>query len=83
MELAKLGKKGQLSIPRTVLERAGIPTGSPVLVEATDDGAIVIRAAAVYPLETYSAERVAEFLAGDEMSEEDRKRLASLLGSRR
>jgi len=83
MELAKLGKKGQMSIPRTILEQAGIPTGSPVLVEATQEGTIVIRPAAVYPIEMYSDERVAEFLADDEMPPEDRERLERALRNRR
>jgi AbrB family looped-hinge helix DNA binding protein len=61
MELAKIGKKGQLTIPRSVLRAAGIPEESRVVLEATDDGAIVLRPVAVYPVETYSEARIAEF----------------------
>lgn len=61
MELAKIGKKGQLTIPRSVLKAAGISEESRVALEATSDGAIVLRPVAVYPVETYSDERVAEF----------------------
>ena len=61
MELAKIGKKGQLTIPRSVLKAAGISEESRVALEATSDGAIVLRPVAVYPVEMYSDERVREF----------------------
>ncbi len=61
MELAKIGKKGQLTIPRSVLRAAGIAEESRVVLEATSDGAIVMRQAAVYPIEKYSDERLREF----------------------
>jgi AbrB family looped-hinge helix DNA binding protein len=60
MELAKIGKKGQLTIPRSVLKAAGIVEESRVVLEATPDGAIVLRPVAVYPIEMYSEERVRE-----------------------
>ena len=63
MELAKIGKKGQLTIPRSVLKAAGIAEESRVMLEATSDGAIVMRQAAVYPIEVYTDERVKEFEA--------------------
>lgn len=61
MELGKIGKKGQLTIPRSVLRAAGIAEESRVVIEATPDGAIVMRPVAVYPVETYSEARVREF----------------------
>ncbi len=61
MELAKIGKKGQLTIPRAVLRAAGISEESRVVLEATADGAIVMRPVAVYPIEMYSDERIREF----------------------
>lgn len=61
MELAKIGKKGQLTIPRSVLKAAGIAEESRVMLEATSDGAIVMRQAAVYPIELYTDERMREF----------------------
>jgi AbrB family looped-hinge helix DNA binding protein len=63
MELAKIGKKGQLTIPRSVLREAGIAEESRVMLEATADGAIVLRPVAVYPIEVYSEERLREFEA--------------------
>ncbi len=79
MELAKLGKKGQLSVPRSILRQVGISGDTPVLVEATEDGAILIRPAAVYPIETYSEERVREFLAADRLDPERAERLRKTL----
>ena len=61
MELAKIGKKGQLTIPRAVLRAAGITEETRVVLEATSDGAIVMRQVAVYPIESYSEDRVREF----------------------
>jgi AbrB family looped-hinge helix DNA binding protein len=61
MELAKIGKKGQVTIPRSVLKAAGIAEESRVVLEVTGDGSIVMRQAAVYPVELYTDERVKEF----------------------
>jgi AbrB family looped-hinge helix DNA binding protein len=61
MELVKIGRNGQVTIPRSVLKAAGIAEESRVMLEATSDGAIVIRQAAVYPIELYTNERVREF----------------------
>lgn len=61
METVKIGKKGQVTIPRRVLEKAGLPAESQVIVESEADGSIRLRPAAVYPIELYSDERVAEF----------------------
>lgn len=61
MNLVKLGKKGQVSIPQGVLRQLGIAPDSPLLVETTGDGAIVLRQVSVHPVEMYNDERLAEF----------------------
>ena len=61
MNLIKLGKKGQISIPQGVLRQLAIGVGAPLLVETTADGAILLRPVSVHPVEMYSDERVAEF----------------------
>jgi len=61
MDLVKLGKKGQLTIPKSILKATGISEDAPLLVETTNDGAIVLRQAGVYPIETYSDARIREF----------------------
>lgn len=68
MQLVKLGKKGQISLPRALLQRAGISGETPLLLEATDDGAIILRQAGVYPIEIYSDERIAAFMEEDKMT---------------
>ncbi|MBU2027742.1 MAG: AbrB/MazE/SpoVT family DNA-binding domain-containing protein [Proteobacteria bacterium] len=70
MQLVKLGKKGQVSLPKAILQQAGIIGETPLLVEITDDGAIVLRQAGVYPIEIYSDERIASFLEEDKISPE-------------
>lgn len=61
MEIAKLGKKGQVTIPRPVLKRLGLEGEVPLTVETTPDGAIVLRQAVVVPVEIYSEERIKQF----------------------
>jgi AbrB family looped-hinge helix DNA binding protein len=61
MELIKCGKKGQITIPRDIIKKLGLGENTPMLVELSDDGAIILRQAAVVPIEVYSDERIAEF----------------------
>jgi len=70
MQLVKLGKKGQVSLPKAILKQAGISGETPLLVDTTDDGAIVLRQAGVYPIEIYSDERITSFLEEDRMTPE-------------
>jgi len=70
MQLVKLGKKGQVSLPKAILQKAGISGETPLLVDITNDGAIVLRQAGVYPIEIYSDERIAAFLEEDKMTPE-------------
>jgi AbrB family looped-hinge helix DNA binding protein len=75
METVKLGKKGQISIPKAILDALGLEGEMLLLAEATDNGAILLRPAGVYPIEIYSDARVREFLDEDEMSAEEGKRV--------
>jgi len=80
MVTTRLGKKGQVSIPRSVLEELGLEAETLLLVEPRPDGSILLRPAGVYPVELYSEARVAEILAEDEMSAEEAERLRTKLG---
>lgn len=71
MELVKLGKKGQISIPKSVLRKLGIESEVFLLLETTPDGGILLRQAGVYPLEIYSDKRLKEFEEADRMSPEE------------
>lgn len=79
MEVVKLGKNGQVSIPKSVLKRVGITGEAPLLVETTDDGAIVLRQAVVYPVEIYSDSRVSEFLEDDYLSPDQEREVKAAL----
>lgn len=79
MNLVKLGKKGQISIPQAVLRQLGLGPDTPLLVEATDDGAILLRQVGVYPIEIYSDERLAEFAESNKLTPEQQKRWGPVL----
>lgn len=81
MELIKCGKKGQITIPKDMMNKLGLTENSPMLVELTEDGAIVLRQAAVVPLETYTEERIAEFEREGQLTTTDLKRARALLGA--
>jgi AbrB family looped-hinge helix DNA binding protein len=82
MNMTRLGKKGQVSIPKTVLDRLGLEPETVLLVESTADGAILLRPAAVYPVEIYSDSRVREFLDEDRMTRAEAVRVRKRTGKR-
>ena len=79
METVKLGKKGQISIPKAVLDALGLEGEMLLLVEATADGSILLRPAGIYPVEIYSDARVREFHREDEMNGDEAKRLREII----
>ena len=83
MELVKLGKSGQVSIPRAVLRRLGITGGQAFLVETTPDGAIVLTQAGVYPIEMYSDARIREFDDADRLAPSEAARVKRATRTRR
>ena len=60
MDLVKLGKKGQVTIPKAILKQAESPRMRPLLIATTPDGSIVLRQAGVCPIEIYTDERIAQ-----------------------
>lgn len=82
METVKLGRKGQMSIPKGILKRLGIEGEATLLVDTTAEGAIVLRPAAVYPIEIYSDERVRDFDVADRMDAKTAARLARILNKK-
>lgn len=83
MDLIKLGKKGQVTIPKAILKQAGIAEDAPLLIAAAPDGSIVLRPAGVYPIEIYTDERIAEFERENAIPAELAARVEKLTGSRR
>ena len=83
MDVVRLGKKGQLSLPAGVLRKLGLQGSATLLVEAMDDGTVVLRPAAVYPVEVYSDARVREFEAANRTTAAESARVAKALKRRR
>ena len=79
MNMTRVGKKGQVSIPKSVLDHLGIEPETVLLVEARDDGSILLRPAGVYPVEHYSDRRASEFLEEDRLTDKEVAGLRSIL----
>ena len=77
MDIVKLGKSGQVALPRALTRRLGLEQGTLFLVDVGDEGEIVLRPAGVYPIEIYSHDRIAAFLDEDRLSEKERAKLGS------
>lgn len=69
-ETGKVGRRGTYVIPAKLRKRFGIGEGSLVIAEETSEG-ILIRPAVALPVETYSPERIAEFLLSNALDAED------------
>jgi len=69
-ETSKVGKRGTIVIPAAIRRRLKIEEGAVVIVEEREGG-ILIRPAAVMPIEMYTAERRAEFLLSNAVDAED------------
>jgi len=70
VESARVGKRGAIIVPAKLRRRFGIEEGSLVIAEEKEDG-ILIRPAAIVPVERYSPERKAEFLLSTATTEAD------------
>lgn len=68
METVRLGKKGQLSIPKAILRRLELEGDTLTVVDTTPDGGILLRTAGVYPIEIYSDRRLREFEKEDRVT---------------
>jgi AbrB family looped-hinge helix DNA binding protein len=83
MNVVKLGRKGQVSLPQAILRKLSLQGQATLLVEATEDGAILLRPAAVYPIELYSDARVKAFEKADRLSAREAERLRKALARRK
>jgi AbrB family looped-hinge helix DNA binding protein len=83
MEVLRLGKKGQVSLPKAMLKRLGLAGESLLLVDVTPEGAILLKPAGVYPIETYSEKRINEFLTEDHQTPEEQRRIKRRIRSAR
>lgn len=76
MDSVKLGRNGQIAIPRAVMKRLALKGDETLLLDVTEDGAIRLRPAAVLPIELYSEARVREFEAATEVDDATRAAVA-------
>ena len=61
MEVVRLGKSAQISLPKAMLRAL-------LLVDVTPEGGIILRPAVAFPTELYTGERIKEFRAEDQMT---------------
>lgn len=66
----KVGRRGAVVLPARLRRRFGMKEGTFVVAEEREDG-ILIRPAAVVPVEIYSPERRADFLLSDAVDADD------------
>jgi AbrB family looped-hinge helix DNA binding protein len=82
MDLVKLGRKGQVSIPAALLRRLGLEGGSWLIAEAAEDGALVLHPASIHPVEIHTDERIKEFEEEGRITDEEWERVQRLIGRR-
>lgn len=75
VEIVRLGKKGQVSLPRAILRRLGLTGETLLLVDTSPEGSIVLKPAGVYPIELYGEKRAKEFLAEDRITPKEHRRI--------
>ena len=70
---SKVGKRGTIVIPARLRKRFGLMEGDFVVAEERAEG-VLIRPAAVVPVEIYTLQRRAEFLLNNAVDREDYRR---------
>jgi AbrB family looped-hinge helix DNA binding protein len=71
-EPTRIGKRGTIVLPARMRKRYGFEEGTMVVAEESEYG-VLLRPAAVVPVEIYTPERKAEFLLANAVDAEDRK----------
>ncbi len=83
MTFVVMSEKGQVTIPQEIRQKLHLGKGDPLSVMLTDSGGIVLKPAAVFPVEMYSTERMEEFEREDRMTPAEKKRLRKALHAKR
>lgn len=71
-EPTRIGKRGTIVLPAKLRKRYGFEEGTMIVAEESEYG-VLLRPAAVLPVEIYSPERKAELLLANAISPADRK----------
>ena len=72
-EIVKLSGEGAVALPARIRKELGLREGDIMRVRVVD-GSIQLTPAEVMPIELYTEERIAEFLAAAEMTDEELER---------
>lgn len=72
-EPTRVGKRGTIVLPAKMRRRYGFEEGTMIVAEEAEYG-VLLRPAAVVPVEIYSAERKAEFLLANAVGAADRRK---------
>jgi AbrB family looped-hinge helix DNA binding protein len=72
-ETTRIGKRGTIVLPAKMRKRYGFEEGTMVVAEESEYG-VLLRPAAIVPVEIYTPERRAEFLLANAVDADDRKR---------
>jgi AbrB family looped-hinge helix DNA binding protein len=73
-----VSSRGQITLPAEMRKHLGIEPGSPLIIEERD-GELTLRPAAVFGLETYTDEQIAQWDSEDALSPAERKRILGRL----
>jgi AbrB family looped-hinge helix DNA binding protein len=71
-EPTRVGKRGTIVLPAKLRKRYGFEEGTMIVAEESEYG-VLLRPAAVLPVEIYSPERKAEFLIANATTRGDRR----------
>lgn len=64
-ETTFLTERGTVTLPSSVRKSLGLKGKQQLIVETTEAGEILLRPAALVPIEMYSEERIKEFTSGE------------------
>lgn len=73
--------RGQITLPQEIRKKLGIKAGT-ALVAEEEEGKVVLRPAAVTPVEIYSDEEIQDWLVEDRISERERRKILKKVGRR-
>lgn len=73
--------RGQITLPQEIRKKLGIQAGT-ALVAEEESGKVILRPAAVTPVEIYSDEEIQGWLGEDRVSDRERKTVLKKAGRR-
>ena len=71
MEMAIVGERGQITLPKKYRDKLGIKAKSPILIDITSDG-IVVKPATLIESRIFSDEYVNELTSSDHITKDEK-----------